>query len=188
MNVKTNGRSVSAYYGHYDIVKMLLDNGSDPTWNDCWSMRISHIRSHYETSNLIIFSKQGINLEDKSFWGHFLDLFIHPIESVLRLINPRPLGNPLIYEPRDLNRIYITRSNGKAISAIVEPDVVPPFLAINYTGFNQDICIAIDEYDDAKFGGGSIECIKDGNQYNVYTQGTKALSMWTDLTSKTRIQ
>jgi len=43
----------AAYYGHTDIVKLLLDNGSDPTWNDCWSMRISHIRSNYETSNLI---------------------------------------------------------------------------------------------------------------------------------------
>lgn len=43
----------AAYYGHYDIVKMLLENGADPTANGCWPSKISHIRCHYKTSNLI---------------------------------------------------------------------------------------------------------------------------------------
>jgi len=43
----------AAYYGYYEIVKMLLENGADPTNGGCWSVKISNIRGHYKTSKLI---------------------------------------------------------------------------------------------------------------------------------------
>ena len=63
------------------------------------------------------------------------------------------------------------------------------FIAINYEGFNQDICKAIEEYDKAVFGGqGSIVCEETDGDYVVYTQGDAALELWKDLTAKIRIQ
>ena len=43
----------SAYYGYYEIVKMLLEKGADPTYADGWCVKIAHIRCHYKTSKLI---------------------------------------------------------------------------------------------------------------------------------------
>ena len=43
----------SAYYGYYEIVKLLLENGADPTHAGCWPLKISQIRGHYKTHNLI---------------------------------------------------------------------------------------------------------------------------------------
>jgi len=43
----------AAYYGYYEIVKMLLEKGADPTYNGGWAKEISYIRKHYKTSELI---------------------------------------------------------------------------------------------------------------------------------------
>jgi len=43
----------AAYYGYYEVVKMLLEKGADPTHKNGWAKEISHIRKHYKTSELI---------------------------------------------------------------------------------------------------------------------------------------
>jgi ankyrin repeat protein len=43
----------ASYYGFYEVVKLLLENGADPTYNGCFPLQISKIRFHYETYELI---------------------------------------------------------------------------------------------------------------------------------------
>jgi ankyrin repeat protein len=43
----------ASYYGFYEIVKMLLENGADPTHNGCISLLVSKSRCHYKTHELI---------------------------------------------------------------------------------------------------------------------------------------
>jgi hypothetical protein len=43
----------ASYYGYYDIVKMLLENGSNPISNGCISLVVSKARNHYDVYNLL---------------------------------------------------------------------------------------------------------------------------------------
>lgn len=43
----------SSYYGYYDIVKLLLDNGANPFYNGNISMLISKARKQYNVYNLL---------------------------------------------------------------------------------------------------------------------------------------
>jgi len=43
----------SAYYGYYEVVKLLLEKGADPTGAGCVALLVSKARCHYKTSNLI---------------------------------------------------------------------------------------------------------------------------------------
>lgn len=43
----------ASYYGFYEIVKMLLENGADPTSNGCISLLVSKSRCHYRIYELI---------------------------------------------------------------------------------------------------------------------------------------
>ena len=131
-----------------------------------------------------------INLEDKSFWGHFLDLFIHPIQSFIALINLESESTvPLAYETQDYNNFYASVQGGKTINAILEQKVTPEFLVADYRDFDQDICIAIEAYDDSKFPDiDAISCNEtEDNTYQVYSKEYSALTLWKDLTAKLRI-
>jgi hypothetical protein len=131
--------------------------------------------------NTLIFSKQGINLAPPSFLESFLNLFVNPIHSLLSFINPVAINViPIVYEAQDYNNIYANVLGNKAITATFEPAAENPFLAAKYTGFNQDICLAIERYDIAKFdSSGIISCNQSGNQFFV--------GLWDDLTTKLRI-
>lgn len=43
----------ASYYGYYEVVKLLLENGADPTYNGCVSLLVSKSRCHYETYDLL---------------------------------------------------------------------------------------------------------------------------------------
>jgi hypothetical protein len=139
--------------------------------------------------DLLIFSRQGIDLTPPSFLESFLNLFINPIQSLISVINPEAVNViPLVYEAQDYNNIYANVYKSKTITAILEPLAENPFVAADYKGFSEDICLAVERYDESKFGGaGIIACNQTDSTFYVYSQGRAAFSLWNDLTAQLRI-
>ncbi|MBW2996138.1 hypothetical protein KY332_02425 [Candidatus Woesearchaeota archaeon] len=144
-----------------------------------------------ESLNLIIFSKQEIDLTRKGLFERLLDLFIHPIQSFIALINLESESTvPLAYEAQDYNNFYAAVEAGKTINAIFEKRITPKFLVADYKGFSQDICIAIETYDDSKWPDTDvISCNEtEDSTYQVYSKEEISLDLlWKDLTAKLRI-
>ncbi|MEE9525077.1 MAG: hypothetical protein V3V78_00540 [Candidatus Woesearchaeota archaeon] len=140
-----------------------------------------------DKSNLIIYSKQTVDLAPLTFLETFLNWIIHPIQSITAATNPSTLQTiPLIDQAQAYSDIYAAFSDPKAITALLETD--KGFLLANYSNFNQDICLAIDEYDQSKFGGTNVlVCNKTNDQYLVYNQNESGLVLWHDLTARLRI-
>lgn len=149
--------------------------------------------------NSIIFSKQGIDLEPLSAWEAFVKFLKHPIKGLvswladLEIITPEEakLDYAFAKEIKDYNRLYINHLNGKSIKAVIEePTKDEKFLAINYTGFDTDICASVRKYADTHPSfpkKGYTYCNHSDTSYYILSDQPTVLDIWPDFTSKLRI-
>jgi hypothetical protein len=106
--------------------------------------------------------------------------------------------------------LYIERTGSKAIQAAFETSAqgAPPgevnqitFMAINYSGFSQNICASVDKYSDTKYSLGPVlgtkigdtncscvgACGASGTSYYIISSQDNVISDWRDFISKLRI-
>ena len=87
---------------------------------------------------------------------------------------------------KDYNKLYFNRKDNKVITAIVEePTLNMEIIAINYTGFQTNICDSVEAYQ--KQTNKTLDCNKSDNRYNIFITNGELSDIWPEFTSKLRI-
>ncbi len=160
------------------------------SYNKCNSNKDAKILWYNSKSKISIYTQNNININsDFSLLDYFLE---HPFKAILYFINNFEVfigdfGQPIDFGGNftNYNKIYLSQKDNKIIRGIVERETnTVNRLLINYTGFNQDICVTID-----KIGLNELNCETYESSSYVGTLNNDLITYyWQDLTSKTRIK
>ena len=146
---------------------------------------------------LVIYAKDEVKLAPLDFWERFNFFMKNPFQSIfniiIEVIHPPPLGldYDFINQTTNFDKIYLRTKGSKVIRGVTEKIADDEFLAINYTGFSEDICKSVDIYNQEIAYPYEISCNKSGSSYYVETKKfgdeRKLLENWYGLTAKLRV-
>lgn len=143
--------------------------------------------------NSVIFAADGISL-DPTLSQSIIDFLKNPIKSFVSWLSGTldiSLGQDYGYAAniKDYNRIYFSKYYGKSVEGIIEePEPGRKFLALNFSGFNSNVCSSVYKYLEKKGGASGTECKSSSNNFYIFSNQLTLLDSWVDLTSKLRLQ
>jgi hypothetical protein len=181
-----------------------IDNCNDAVIGDgqFHPCKDGNFKAHYNnaTQGIIYSNSDILDMPNVNFWNSFLLFLRNPFQSIfnliLRLFPPSAMGGDysFINSTDKFSRIYLSRKNTKSITGITEEVIGKEYLAINYSGFNENICLTVEGVKLKIIGQGQkgmrdlifCESNPTTKTYNVATNNSMGLALWPDLTSKLR--
>ena len=150
-----------------------------------------------DEANSIIFSDQGIIIEEISTWDAFVLFIKSPIQGLINWFTGEDITAPpgfiqglnFTQTTKDYDTIYLARAQDKSIQGIIEtPEPSMEYLAINYQGFDEDICRSADIYAEQHPSDiGYTFCEASGDEQRVISYQSDVLDIWQHFTSKIRL-
>ncbi len=153
---------------------------------------------------LVIASNEAIDLKSPSLQSIYSEFFQNPLSSLVDLIvlviKPHSgLNQEMGYDynfmknARNFNKIYFNKQGNRVVRGYQESAGGNIAFAINYTGFNVDLCRTTDIFASNNIKEtGFLSCSQIGGIFYLTTKsaGSSAggLSAWQDLTAKLRVQ
>ena len=152
------------------------------------------------TQGAIYSNSDIVGMPSVNFWDSFLLFLRNPFQSIFNFLMGVFQQEGTINDYRFINstdkfsRIYLSRKNTKSITGITEDVMGKEYLAINYSGYNENICLTVNNLYD-KFRRQGQKGMKDLilcqpnpvlKTYYVATNNSIGLVLWPELTSRLR--
>ena len=185
-NVQANNLKI---FGVTSCNALQLDNGR---YNSCDSTNKLWFNKRLQS---LIYSQNPITItqEQLSFEEFVQSPIKNIIDNIKRLIAPPPYDESYVTAIKRFDKLYMALQGSKSIKGSIYGKSFNNAV-IEYSGFSNDVCKFIEQYNNAKKDGSSgILCKKEGTNYYVLGQGSQFTNLnpeliWNDLTSKLRIK
>jgi hypothetical protein len=151
---------------------------------------------YWPKKQIILFSSDDFIIDDSTGFETAWDVITNPFENFISAVGDLFADTELtvaagdyIQNIKDFDKLYIAVKSGKSVMGVVETkadkETVKTYMAIDYTGFEQDFCQATSDRPGIACTTETVEEIKTTT---MFSENPDDLLVWPDLTAKIRIK